>query len=165
MFNINGSILTLVDFGNAVDLTENFENTGECTQNLLFRGNATNDDMKCVAMRNGHPWSYDVDTFGILCCAHVLLHGTHMQIKKGRGNVYQPLTQFKRYWNQDLWKEIFETLLNVDENSGLAIGSRAASLRRLRRKIDAYLDSEAQQLCYLLTRQANILPDTREKIR
>jgi len=162
--NVDFSNLTLVDFGNAVDLTDNSGFNVEDSRNTLFYGSTAKIDMQCVAMRNGQPWSYDADTFGILCCAHVLLYGTHMKIKKGKNNRWQPSTSLKRYWKQDLWKEIFDTLLNLDEVSDSAIGSRASSLRGLRRKIDTHIETNTKDLHYLLSRQANMLPDSREKI-
>ena len=60
--------------------------------------------------------------------------------------------------------EIFDSLLNPDEVSGTAIGLRTSSLHSLRRKIDAYLEPNSQHLHELLARQANLLPDNRDKI-
>ena len=165
LYNINFSNLTLVDFGRAVDLVQNSDNPKEDnSHNTMFYGNAATMEMQCVAMRNGQSWSYDADTYGILCCAHVLLYGTHLQIKKGKNNRWKLSSSLKRYWKQDIWMEIFDSLLNLDEVSGSAIGSRASSLRTLRRKIDAYLESDSKYLHELLARQANLLPDNRNKI-
>ena len=155
--DINFSDLTLVDFGNAVDLTQDSDLNAVNTRNILFHGSAARKDMRCGAMRSGYSWSYDADTFGILCCAHVLLYGNHLDIKKGSSDRWVPSTTFKRYWKKDLWKEIFDTLLNL--------GSQRTSLRALRQKIDAHLKTEAKNLHQLLSRQANILPDSREKIQ
>ena len=163
-YNINFSNLTLVDFGRAVDLVENSDIPEEDSRNTMFYGNAATKEMQCVAMRGGHSWSYDADTYGILCCAHVLLYGTHLEIKRGRDNRWKLSNSLKRYWKQDIWMEIFDSLLNLDEVSGSAIGSRASSLRALRRKIDSYLETDAKYLHELLARQANLLPDSREKI-
>jgi hypothetical protein len=163
--DINFSDLTLVDFGNAVDLTYNSDLNAENNRNTLFYGNAARKDMRCVAMRSGQSWSYDADTFGILCCAHILLYGKHLDIKKGSGDRWVSSTTLKRYWKKDLWKEIFDTLLNLDDVTGLSIGSQRTSLRALRQKIDAHLKTEARNLHQLLSRQANILPDSREKIQ
>ena len=159
------SDLTLVDFGRAIDLSQYSQDEDEDVRNVLISGSAVSKDMQCVAMRTQRPWSYDIDTYGILGSAHVLLYGTHMEIRKGRDGKWRPNTTLKRYWQQDLWKEIFETLLNLDE-LGTAIGSRSSNLRALRRKINVYLKSEgvAEKLLSLLKRQAGMLPDSREKI-
>jgi checkpoint serine/threonine-protein kinase len=87
--DIEYSDLMLVDFGRAVDLTQ-FSEEYDDIRKVVLRGNACRDDMKCVAMRNGKPWSFDIDTYGILCTAHLLLHGTHMSIRKGKDSQWRP---------------------------------------------------------------------------
>ena len=67
LYNINFSNLTLVDFGRAVDLVQNSDNPEEDSRNTMFYGNAATMEMQCVSMRNGQSWSYDADTYGILC--------------------------------------------------------------------------------------------------
>lgn len=155
--------LTLVDFGRAVDLAQYAGERGE-VHNVLLHGASAQDEMRCVAMRNEEPWSFDADTFGVVACAHVLLHGTHMKVVKGRNNKWRPTTTLRRYWQQDIWNEVFDSLLNIDEISGAAMSSRALNLRSISRKIDTYLSTEKKSLRSLLSRQANILPDSREKI-
>jgi len=153
----------LVDFGRAIDLSK-FSNDYEDVRKVTFCGDACKDDLRCVTMRNGKPWSFDIDTFGILCSVHVLLHGTHMEIRKGRNKQWVPVKPFKRYWKKELWNEIFGSLLNLDEQSGAAIGSRAGSLRALRQQIDSHLVAEEKSLRHFLKRQVNLLPFNREDI-
>ena len=161
--DIEYSDLFLVDFGRAIDL-EKFSDQYEDVRNTMFLGNASCRDMMCVAMKNNTPWSYDIDTFGILSSAHVLLYGTHLEIRRNGNNQWQPVSRLRRYWQRDLWNEIFDTLLNLDEESGAAIGSRARSLRSLRQKIESYLRTEKEKLSSLLTRQVNLLPKSRENL-
>ncbi|KAG7364896.1 Mad3/BUB1 homology region 1 domain containing protein [Nitzschia inconspicua] len=163
--DIPHSDLMLVDFGRAIDLRQFSRDDEENARNLLFFGEAATKEMQCVAMRTQRAWSYDVDTYGILCCAHVLLYGRHMEIVQAKGGRWRLRASLKRYWQQDLWNEIFDTLLNLDD-LGTSIGSRSSSLRALRRKIETYLSTEKakDKLRTLLTRQAGILPDSREKI-
>jgi checkpoint serine/threonine-protein kinase len=155
---LEGSELMLVDFGRAVDLTKLSDN------DTKLHGYATGPDMRCVAMRAGRSWSFDVDTYGILCSAHILLFGTHMQIEKSGDNQWQPVCKFRRYWQKDLWAETFESLLNLDEVSASAIGSRPRSLRLLRGKIESYLEGESSNLRSALIRQATLLPANREQL-
>ncbi len=161
--DIEFSGLTLVDFGRAVDLTKHAEGCGEA-RTVLLLGASAQDEMRCVAMRNDKPWSFDADTFGVLASAHVLLHGTHIKIVKGRNNKWRPETALKRYWQHDIWDEIFDSLLNFDEASGAALGSRALNLRSMARRINDYLNKEKKSLRSILSRQAHFLPDSREKI-
>ena len=159
--DISFSGLTLVDFGSAIDLAQypNFD-----ADDTMFSGIAAKKDMQCIAMRSGRSWSYDADTFGVLCCAHVLLYGKHMELKNLGGNRWMPSFSLKRYWKRDLWKEIVETLLTPDDSAKLSIGRRGSTLQMLRQKIEAHLKTEAKTLHKLLSRQANILPDNRSKI-
>ena len=71
----------------------------------------------------------------------------------------------KRYWRKDLWEIIFDTLLNLDEESGAAIGSHARSLRRIRDEIDASIKPDHEKIRSLLARQAVLLPSHREDLR
>jgi checkpoint serine/threonine-protein kinase len=153
----------LVDFGRAVDLAQHAGDNGEAHRVMLL-GESAKDEMRCVAMRNQMAWSFDADTFGVLASAHVLLHGTHMKIVQGRNNKWRPTTTLKRYWQKDLWNEIFDNLLNFDEVTGTAVGSRAVNLRILSSKLDAYLKTETKSLHSLLSRQVHMLPDGREKL-
>lgn len=157
------SDLMLVDFGRAIDLEEHATDTIDA-RSVMLHGNACLDDMQCVSMRAGRPWSYDIDTFGVLACAHVLLWGTHIQLRKGKKGRWYLYNTLKRYWQRELWTKIFDTLLNLDEESGAAIGSRARSLRSLRAEIDAHTEHESEKLASFLTRQLSLLPSSRDQL-
>lgn len=160
---IEYSDLTLVDFGRAIDLTTCTDHEAR-TLNVRLMGNASRRDMLCVAMRGERPWSFDIDTYGVLCSAHMLLFGTHMEIREGKDGTWRPTLAFKRYWERDLWEEIFDTLLSLDSISGTAIGSRPHSLRSLQKKIRNYLNDKQNDLLSALEKQAELLPSTRDKI-
>ena len=161
--DIEFSDIMLVDFGRAVDM-EDHCTQGQDARSIMFRGDACLDEMKCVAMRSGNPWSYDIDTFGVLACAHVMLYGSHIKLKKDRNSRWSLVNSFKRYWQRDLWTKVFGTLLNLDEESGAAIGSRARSLRSLREEITAYTEKESDKLRSFLTRQLSLLPTSRDQL-
>lgn len=158
------SDLMLVDFGRAVDLEDYADGETEA-RGVMFRGEACRQDAQCVAMRAGKSWSYDIDTFGVLACAHVLLWGTHIELRKGKKDRWYLASAFKRYWQKDMWANIFNTLLHLDEDSGGAIGSRARSLRYLRMEIDDYTKTESEKLKSFLTRQIMLLPSSRDQLR
>lgn len=144
--------------------TEDHGSNEEEARSVMFVGDACQEEMKCVAMREGKAWSYDIDTFGVLACAHVLLYGSHIKLRKGRAGRWSLASTFKRYWQKDLWNNIFETLLNMDDKTGAAIGSRARSLRSLREEIDDYTTAEAEKLRSFLSRQLTLLPSNREQL-
>jgi len=117
----------------------------------------------CVAMRQGLSWSFDIDTYGVCAAAHVLFFGSHMKIKMNKDKRWMPEECFRRYHNTPLWTEIFDTLLNLEEGTQSAIGSRPRSLRQLRGRIEDYLSEERQsaKLERALKHQADMLPTTR----
>lgn len=148
----------LVDFGRAVDLSELASDRVESMNVTLF-GDATETDMMCVSMRKQKPWSFDADTFGICASVHVLLFGNHIEIVQNGSKRWMPRQSFKRYWQRDLWKELFDTLLNTDE--GTLIGSRPRTLRLLRKKVEMRLENNRQRVDELLQKQEQILWATR----
>ena len=158
---LEGSELMLVDFGRSLDLKEL---AGEKAMKIKISGEPTQRDMRCAAMRAGKPFLFDVDTYGILCSAHVLLFGTHLEILEGRDKRWKPVKAFRRYWQKDLWSEIFDVLLNVDEVSTAAMDSQARGLRPLRESIEQYLAGQRTRLRWLMQRQENLLPESKQRL-
>uniref|UniRef100_M4EQR2 Protein kinase domain-containing protein n=1 Tax=Brassica campestris TaxID=3711 RepID=M4EQR2_BRACM len=86
-------------------------------------------------------WSNQVDTYGLCVIVHMMLHNTYMEIDKKQsldgGHVNMPRTSFKRYWNVDLWKELFTKLLNSE-----TCEDDTETLRSLRKSMEAYICSD-----------------------
>nr|CAD1819134.1 unnamed protein product [Ananas comosus var. bracteatus] len=100
-------------------------------------------------------WHDQVDTYGLCVIAHMMLHGTYMSIEKKTNAdgsyLYQPKSSLKRYWNVDLWKNLFSTLLNIPSNE-----SDVPLLRSLRESFEEYICSNPQlisKLKHLLIKQ------------
>lgn len=157
---LDASDLMLVDFGRSVDLVTCAKNEAD-PMNVKLYGEATTEDLACVAMRKGYGWSFDIDTFGICASAHVLLYGTHLEIEQVPNDTWKIRKPLRRYWQKELWSELFDTLLNLDEGSQTAIGSRAGSLRGIRQKFELYIKGKSRELASLLKHQERILPQTR----
>ena len=129
---------------------------------VRLEGEAAEEDMACVSMRKGLSWSFDADTFGICASAHVLLYGTHIQIDYDPSTKrWKPHKPLRRYWQKDQWNEFFETLLNLDEVSQTALGSRPGNVRDLRKKLEAHVRDRSSELESLLKHQARVLPCAR----
>ena len=126
-----------------------------------FVGEATVPEMQCVSMRQHLPWSFDLDTFGICCSAHVLLFGSHLEISQSRNKRWMPKERFLGHHSSELWTEVFDTLLNLE--NGNAIGSRPRSLRQLRNRIESHLQEghKIEVLRKALTRLSCSLPTSR----
>jgi hypothetical protein len=141
----------LTDFGYAIDLADT-SRTGHDTEQLyesnwmdqVFTGGTTSETSKCVSMRLGLPWSFDIDTFGICASVHLLIHGVPLDIQPCNDEAngakkWVPKLKFPRHFQTNLWTEIFDTLLNLDDDFGRAIGSRPYSIKRLRKQIEGYI--------------------------
>ncbi|KAJ1291037.1 hypothetical protein BS78_02G288800 [Paspalum vaginatum] len=116
--------LSLVDWGRGIDL--NLFPAG-----TEFHGDCGTSGFRCIEMQEHRNWTYQVDTYGLCVIVHMMLHGAAMSVEKvpkaGGGEEYQPKLPLKRYWNVELWRKLFSTLLNAPSN-----GSDVAALRSLR---------------------------------
>ncbi|KNC85483.1 BUB protein kinase [Sphaeroforma arctica JP610] len=107
--------LQLIDFGRSVDCALYPAQT-------QFSGSNKTEGFICMEMAAHRPWRYQVDTFGVLGIIHCLFHKRYMSVEK-RGSRWKPKEAFKRYWQADLWAELFDTFLNInpaDEAPSLA---------------------------------------------
>ncbi|EPX70991.1 BUB protein kinase Bub1 [Schizosaccharomyces octosporus yFS286] len=98
----------LIDFGRGLDMSLFKPNT-------KFMANWETDLQDCIEMREGEPWTYQVDYHGLAAIIHTMLFGQYIETKLdySTGRRRQVLTQrMKRYWNQELWNQLFDILLN-----------------------------------------------------
>ncbi|CAA22865.1 mitotic spindle checkpoint kinase Bub1 [Schizosaccharomyces pombe] len=98
----------LIDFGRGIDLSL-FE------EKVKFIADWDTDLQDCIEMREGRPWTYQIDYHGLAAIIYTMLFGQYIEtrIEVINGQRRQVLTQrMKRYWNQDLWHRLFDLLLN-----------------------------------------------------
>lgn len=153
----NGSDIMLVDFGRAIDI-HNLTDGG-------LHGNISAKGLECGAMRLNKTWSYDIDCYGVCVCAHTMLHGTYLDIVKEKStNLWRPRKPFRRYWDAELWRILFETFLNI--RTPVNVSDYANSLHAVQAAFDSYLSDKRRisQLMSMLTRQAQILPQKTNSI-
>ncbi|KAE8214748.1 hypothetical protein CF327_g1881 [Tilletia walkeri] len=114
--------MILIDFGRAIDLS--------CyPEGQTFVADWEADERDCMQMREGKPWVYEVDYFGIAAVAHCLLFGKYIETHTAgeqdgqevngapRLVLSQPL---RRYWQGELWGKLFDLLLNPAAVTGKA---------------------------------------------
>jgi len=150
--DLPGSDLMLVDFGRSVDLVS-LKHTNKDNRDVRLCGKFAAKDMQCVAMKEGRSWSTEIDTYGLCASSHVLLFGVHMNIQKERSSSRWRLQKtLRRYWQRDLWQNLFDSLLN--DESGV-------SLPAIREPFDKYLADKDHQkeLISLLRHQTRLLPN------
>jgi serine/threonine protein kinase len=147
------SDVMLVDFGRAVDLKQTLDDG--------LYGSIAAEDLECTAMRCGHNWSYDIDLHGVCVCAYILLHGKYLEMERDstlKSPSWRLKKPFKRYWQQYLWKMLFDSFLNL--RSPVDLKEYTCMLKALRGAFDQYLNQRKQktELISLLTRQRRMLP-------
>ncbi len=171
--SVPASDLMLVDFGRSIDLSSasNSESgrshkihpTSDSVNVVLWGNAAGDEEMACPAMRRGLEWCYDVDMFGICSSAHVLLFSSHIHIVQDystkRWKLSSPL---RRYWQRDLWHNVFDTLLNFEmRESSSGVYDSSIVLHGLRISIETYLQTHKKDLDAMLKKQARLLPSKR----
>ncbi|DBA03655.1 TPA: hypothetical protein N0F65_006834 [Lagenidium giganteum] len=129
--------IRLIDFGRAID-------TCHYSPGTKFAGSCHTKGFQCVEMLSGQLWTNQIDTFGICGTVHCMLFGEYMEVhsrktrdERTKWTIKKP---FKRYWSVALWKELFDTLINVpscDEQPSLGL---------LRRRFEGYLTTESSRM-------------------
>ncbi|XP_041894858.1 mitotic checkpoint serine/threonine-protein kinase BUB1 isoform X1 [Corvus kubaryi] len=136
--------LTLIDLGQSIDMKLFPEGTA-------FTARCETSGFQCVEMLTNKPWNYQTDYFGIAATVYCLLFGTYMRLKDDNG-VWKPEGSFRRLANADLWKEFFESLLNIPSCHNLP------SLGVLRQKLkDLFCRSYAKEIKFLRNRLVVLL--------
>lgn len=102
--------LALIDFGRAIDLT--FFPRG-----TTFVGDCHTKGFQTPEMLSHKPWTKQIDTFGVCATAHCMLFGDYMDVtchtdRTGRAR-WSIKRTFKRYWAVEMWRDVFDELLNV----------------------------------------------------
>ena len=102
--------LQLIDFGRGVDLEL-------LPQGSYMHGDSGTDGFRCVEMREGRPWVYQSDVYCTAGVVHCLLFGEYMQVERvmdsATGETFlRSIMPFKRYWHVNVWKSVFDGLLN-----------------------------------------------------
>ncbi|KAI9886229.1 MAG: hypothetical protein M1823_001964 [Watsoniomyces obsoletus] len=127
--------ISLIDFGRGIDMFA-FRGDVEFKANWIPTKNNNED---CPQIKESREWTFEIDYFGLAGVVHSLLWGRYIdvvpipvssQVPGGAGNGgggtdgekreeenlkrrrYKLADKFKRYWQVDLWTEVFELLLN-----------------------------------------------------
>ena len=133
--------IKLIDFGRAID-------TRMFPRGQAFRAEWATDARDCVEMREGRPWTYQADYFGLAGIVYCMLYGKYIEAssvvlaaappppppRSGEDVVprYKLAAGFKRYWQADLWTRLFDVLLNpclVHPDGALPLSDTLALLR------------------------------------
>ncbi|PGH19236.1 BUB protein kinase [Polytolypa hystricis UAMH7299] len=117
--------IALIDFGRAVDMHA-------FPEDVQFFADWKVGSHECSEMREFRPWTYQVDLYGLAGTVYNLLFGKYIEVISGssenghgsknsspaRGiNVgsrksYRIKESLKRYWEREIWAEVFDLCLN-----------------------------------------------------
>ncbi|KAK7204640.1 Mad3/BUB1 homology region 1-domain-containing protein [Myxozyma melibiosi] len=144
--------ITLIDFGRSIDITA-------FPRGVQFIADWKTCEQDCAEMRELRPWSYQVDYHGLASIIHMMLFGKYIETTadssaaSGRRKRYRIKESFKRYWQQDLWKQMFDILLNSALKSEEMVAEEGAEkqfpithkLKEYRVKMEEYLEENGER--------------------
>jgi len=158
--------VALIDFGRGIDLHL-------FPSDVQFIADWKPDEQDCAEIRDARPWTYQIDYFGLAGIIHSMLFGRYMETtaveqQLGLGRKRYKLQQsFRRYWQQDLWKRLFDLLLNPLANADQlddGVLPIANALRDCRRDMESWLEENSEKgvgLKVLVKRAESQLSDKR----
>lgn len=141
--------VTLIDFGRGIDM-RNF------LPDVEFIADWKTTSQDCAEMREGRPWTWQIDYHGLASIIHCLLFGKYIETQRAdqagavmRGQRrYRIRESLKRYWQTELWAECFDLLLNpaahVEAEEGRAMPV-LASMRGMREKMEGWLSQHCEK--------------------
>ncbi|KAF7594214.1 hypothetical protein BBP40_009918 [Aspergillus hancockii] len=161
--------LALIDFGRAIDMHA-FQ------PSVQFVADWEPSRHECNEIQEGRPWTHQIDLYGLAGTVHVMLFGKYIEsapVRQSDGvspsttRTYRIRESLKRYWERDVWNDVFDLLLNpgaerwvqmelegnnnpavtlFDENRPSApIFPAVNSMRYVREKMEAWLVSNAEK--------------------
>ncbi|KAH7884722.1 Mad3/BUB1 homology region 1-domain-containing protein [Phlebopus sp. FC_14] len=140
--------IKVIDFGRTID-TSLFP----AGHNQRFVGDWPTDDRDCFEIREGRPWTYQTDYFGLAGIVYCMLFGKYIEASSvtlgpqstESNPVYKIATPFKRYWQTDILTRLFDMLLNpgrVRADGKLPI---CEELSGIRAEMEAWLQSNCNR--------------------
>ena len=122
--------LTLIDFGRAIDMQV-------FRPSVQFVADWKIGSHECTEMKECRPWTYQVDLYGLASTIFMMLFGKYMEvipvddnsspglgIGGGHKKTYRIKESLKRYWERDLWSEVFDLCLNPTSEKWMEVEQR-----------------------------------------
>jgi checkpoint serine/threonine-protein kinase len=162
--------LTLIDFGRGIDMKA-------FRSDVQFIAEWEISQHECNEVREMRPWTYQIDLYGVAVTIHAMLFGKYLEstplcgdeprnsggrdsitepgLGSGSGNKrYRIHESFKRYWDREIWNDVFDLLLNPGSDRWVRMekeGGNSASLPVLhsmhyvREKMETWLVANAEK--------------------
>ncbi|KAF9766981.1 hypothetical protein IL306_000510 [Fusarium sp. DS 682] len=142
--------VVLIDFGRGIDMRA-------FVPGVEFIADWKTSAQDCAEMREGRPWTWQIDYHGLAGTIHTLLFGKYIETVRcdqgglGKsGRRYKIRESLKRYWQTDLWSDCFELLLNpgaVAAARGEDGGKMPVlkSMRSVRERMETWLEANCER--------------------
>lgn len=139
--------ITLIDFGRGIDMRA-------FVPDVQFVADWKTTAQDCAEIREGRPWTWQIDYHGLAGIVHCLLFGKYIETVRcdvgglGAGRRYRIREGLKRYWQADIWAECFEVLLNPSGCVEREEGGRMPvlkSMRDVRERMEAWLEGNCEK--------------------
>ncbi|KAI9789030.1 MAG: hypothetical protein M1816_006385 [Peltula sp. TS41687] len=142
--------ISLIDFGRGIDLHRFPPGTA-------FKANWPASLTDCPELREGRPWTFQIDYHGLAGIVHTMLFGKYMNTTTTTPNNsssssdtkhYRPAEKFKRYWQVELWTAVFDLLLNPSTYAGEEEDGKMpllSGMRDIRERLEEWLCENAER--------------------
>ncbi|ROV99951.1 hypothetical protein VMCG_06260 [Cytospora schulzeri] len=141
--------VTLIDFGRGIDM-------GAFVPEVQFVADWKTTAQDCAEMREGRPWTWQIDYHGLAGIVHCLLFGRYIETVRcdagglgtQAGRRYKIRESLKRYWQTEIWSLCFEVLLNPSGFVGHEEGGRMPVLRSMgavRERMEDWLERNCER--------------------
>jgi len=159
----------LIDFGRGIDLKQ-------FVPNVAFIADWKTSEADCAEMRELRPWTFQVDYHGMAGIVHSMLFGKYMETIADRGaalgqgatKTYRIRENLKRYWQVEIWQEVFALLLNPLAHTAGEEGKKMPVLngmRSLRLKMEGWVEENCERGMGLKGMIGRMEAITKEKLR
>ncbi|OTB08761.1 hypothetical protein M426DRAFT_7484 [Hypoxylon sp. CI-4A] len=142
--------VVMIDFGRGIDMRA-------YTPDVQFIADwQTDPKHDCPEVREGRPWTWQLDYYGLAATIHTVLFGRYMETVRAdqgglgtaAGRRYKVRDNLKRYWQTDLWNECFDLLLNPATHVEAEDGAKmpvTRGLRRVRERMEKWLEANCEK--------------------
>ncbi|KAL2870997.1 putative checkpoint protein kinase (SldA) [Aspergillus lucknowensis] len=145
--------LSLIDFGRGIDMRA-FQ------PSVQFIADWKTGEHECNEIREMRPWTHQIDLYGLAGTVHVMLFGKYIESATAETTTktYRIREPLKRYWERDIWADVFDLLLNPGaerwvrmecEGKGNITNTLSLpvlnSMRHIRAKMEAWLLANAEK--------------------
>ncbi|PON21023.1 BUB protein kinase [Trichoderma gamsii] len=140
--------VVLIDFGRGIDMKA-------FVPDVEFIADWKTTVQDCPEMREGRPWTWQIDYHGLAGVIHCLLFGKYIETVRsdqgglGRGGPKHKIREsLKRYWQTDIWSDCFEVLLNPSSFLDHEDGGKMPvlrSMRIVRERMEAWLQINCEK--------------------